>query len=348
MRFCTICQQRMTVIDPAVTTHPTCTPPPPEDLPEPEPEDRPWSGTRELKESVAQSKFHPVPVIRKTERDQKPWNLITEQMDGHFGWTSSVEPGERVAILDRNGSYPSVCNAVPVAANVLRHSGQLAGRGRTAGIYLIDPVVWEHGGLPHPLGRTATSSDRRDGRIWVTTPHLIFLERLAERKFADGRPMLTVAPHIRDSWTGPVTHSLFEAFSESVKSERERARGESEEAYFHVKRSSSIAIRGLWPKAVNSPFWRPDWHQSVKAEAAVRLWVRACQAVEAGAELVRLAVTDEAAFAAPLTADRDWAPEPIILGAGYGQYKHTQLRLRDGTEVDSPVTAAQWSQRRGR
>jgi hypothetical protein len=361
LAFCTVCRGPLTVVTPDQKIHPGCEPETEEEL-EPEPQDAPgtWSARGSLLASIEASRFHPVPVIRKSERDAKPWALMSEQMDGHFSWVHPDSPAvssQRVAILDRNGSYPSVCNSVPVAANILKHSGALSARGRTAGIYLIDRPVWSRTDIAHPLGKTATiAAEGIRDRIWVTTPHLILLERLAEKGHIG-------APHIRDSWTGPVTWSLFEDFSGDVLAQRQ-ATAHDLAAYTEVKASSSKAIRSLWPKSTMSRFWRPDWHQSIEAEAAVRLWAKAFQAVLAHSEqlalldedptgpqagqLLALANTDAAFYVAPADADATWAPHGVTLGSGYGQMKHVRnFLLADGTEVSSPVTAEQWQARRG-
>jgi hypothetical protein len=350
MAICKECGDRMTVLDPADLVHPGCArpaapePEPDPDLPEPEEETGPWKGTDALKASIKKmSKFHPVPCIRKALRDQEPWTLITERMDGHFNWTSpdisSLDVNATIAILDRHGAYPGVCNSVPVAANILSHTGPMAGRGKTAGIYQLMLPDWTHTATPHPLGKTAQTADG-DGLLWIVTPHLVLLERLA-------RAGLIAAPQIVDSWTGPVTWSLFEAFSVETARERERTAGVDQAAYVEVKQSSSRAVRGLWPKKVNSPHWRPDWHQSVEAEFAARHWSRAHQAQVAGAQLLFVGHTDEVVFVAPEGADDQWAPAPLEIGPGYGRMAHKAAKI-DGQPVQSPMTAGQWLASRSR
>jgi hypothetical protein len=370
MAFCSVCNERMTVIGDA-TAHPGCVPPAADDeeLPEPDEETGTWSGSRSLKDSIAGSKFFSVPCIRKAERGQLPWPLITEQMDGHFrpAWHRTdlaIGPADRIVILDRNGSYPSVGNSVPVAANVLKHSGAISERGRTAGIYLIDRPAWDRTDMPHPLGATADTSDRPDGRIWITTPHLIKLERLA----AQGHLR---RPDIWDSWTAPVTWSLFEAFAQEVKAQRAATYDPQQPGggleYVRVKRSSSVAIRGVWPKKTNSPHWRPDWHQSWEGESAVRHWSATFNAVQARKasdavawEVLKMGNTDELVLlvrdGASVPDLATWAPPPavagekapITLGPEYGQYKHLQrVLLTDGTRVPSPLTPQQWAMVRG-
>lgn len=377
MQKCSVCHGPMVDIDGA-KHHPNCTPPDPIEPADPddvqsdeeeedEPADIRWSGTKALTASIAGSKFYAVPVIRAAERTQAPWSLITEKMDGGFDWAlppATVAPEHRVVVLDRNGSFPGVGGSVPVAANVLKHSGALSERGKTAGIYLIDVPRWRRFDVPHPLGKTATSSTRDDGRIWVTTSQLLLLSRLHR----EGH--LERAPEIWDSWTAPVAWSLFSAFAAEVQAERARTYDPTQpgggEAYIQVKRSSSIAIRGVWPKRRNSPRWRPDWLMSWESEFNVRHWRAQFDAVLARAEilaghregpdvdwsLLRMTHTDEVAYlvrSAPADLDLStWAPDPIKQGTGLGQYKPVKnVLLTDKTRVPSPLTGAQWANVRG-
>lgn len=151
---------------------------------------------RLLKDAVARSKMHPIPVIRTEERNSGPWHLISEDMDGEPRWvhpdvTLTRVPhikvnGKRVrrdkldvpgsfgdgmlCLIDRNGSYPSACSAVPLAPNKLLHTGPLDVFDKTqAGIYLIDIPQWHRTDMPHPLGRLIERPDEQ-GRVWVTTP----------------------------------------------------------------------------------------------------------------------------------------------------------------------------------
>jgi hypothetical protein len=276
---------------------------------------------RLLQESITASRKRPVLRIAKDERDREPWNLVTERMRGEHRYRIDAPAGRTVKTLDRNGSYPSAMANVPVAAGTLVRRGQMGFTTGHAGVYRIPAFPWNSG--PHPLGEI---SEQESELWWISTPHLKLCMRLA----AHGR---IEPPRIVDSWVGNSVTNLFKVFSADVSALREQARGT--DAYGEIKRKSSIAIRGLWPKSGRSPFWRPDWSVSVRAEAAVRHWVRADQAATAGAELVRLGNVDEAAFLVPPRARAKWLPEPYVEGTAFGY-----------VTVKSTALAAEWNRPR--
>jgi hypothetical protein len=261
--------------------------------------------------------------IAKAEREIEPWALITETMRGEHRYRLDAPAGRTVKILDRVGSYPSAMGNVPVAAASLQRTGEIHYSTENAGIYLIPRFDWPNG--PHPLGEIA---DQDSEEWWVSTPHLRLCNRLATRGRIPPRRIL-------DSWTNRAVTNLFKQFSADVSDLRLRARDDAD-AYGEVKRKSSIAIRGLWPKGARSPFWRPDWSISVRAEAAVRHWVRADEAIAAGADLVRLGNVDEVAFLIPPKARRTWLPDPYREGTSFGC-----------VSVKGTALAAEWN-RKGR
>lgn len=299
------------------------------------------NGFQMLKDSIEASRMHPVPVIRKEKRDQPPWRMFAEWMTGEHRWehprAHELAAGQLVAVLDRAGSYPSAAGSTPVAANVLTHTGPLPAAGDRGGLFAIEPVAWTDERIGHPLGRIAD----RDADVWmVTTPHIRFLEKLAKQGYVDH-------PVIVDSWTGRATAGLFTAFSKAAQDARLNAK--TPEEYIQVKRTISIAIRGLWPKEARSPFWRPDWSLSVRAEAAVRHWARARDAVHQGATLLRLGSVDEAVFIAPADADSTWCPPPYVAvppgeRGRYGHVSHKTVHVA-GDDVPSPLAGELWARR---
>jgi hypothetical protein len=280
--------------------------------PEPEPESEPSpdqvSMFRLLQESITASRKRPVLRIARAERETEPWALITEPMRGEHRYRVDAPAGRTVKLWDRNGSYPSAMANVPVAAGPLRRTGGIGYATGHAGIYEIPRFEWTSG--PHPLGEIA---DQDTETWWISRPHMHLCMRLAAQNRIP-------APRIVDSWTGASVTNLFKAFSAHVSELRELARPD-DDMYGEVKRKSSIAIRALWPKGSRSPFWRPDWSVSVRAEASVRHWVRANQAVAGGAEIVRLGNVDEVGFLIPKRARSTWVPEPYVEGTGFGYVK---------------------------
>ncbi|MFG2435767.1 type II toxin-antitoxin system prevent-host-death family antitoxin [Streptomyces sp. NPDC048508] len=303
-----------------------------------EPEGAVFPALRILKESVARSKMHPIPVIRTEDREAGPWPLVSEDMDGEPGWVHPDVTSTRVAherngkrvrrdqldvpasfgdglmcLIDRNGSFPSACSAVPLAPNKLLHTGpQDVFDKSQAGIYQITVPDWNHPGMPHPLGRLAERPDEQ-GRVWVTTPHIKMLERLHR----DGH--LTEPVTIHDSWTGKANESLFKPFYQATKDARAELIQAGGEPYKNYKTRLSIALRLLWPKRPESrsPFWRPDWRMSMVAEASVRHWFSAFKAVQAGHTLIALRNVDAAIFWVP----DETAPDTYRVGTGFGEVK---------------------------
>ncbi|MFD4612707.1 type II toxin-antitoxin system prevent-host-death family antitoxin [Streptomyces sp. NPDC058440] len=304
-----------------------------------EPEGHVFPALRILKDAVDRSKMHPVPVIRTEERDSGPWPLISEDMDGEPRWVHpdvtltrvphikangkrvrrdlldvSASFGEGVmCLIDRNGSYPSACSAVPLAPNKLLHTGPLEAFDKTkAGIYLIDVPEWTRTDMPHPLGRIIERPDDQ-GRVWVTTPHIKQLEKLVR----EGH--LAAAPVIHDSWTGKANESLFKPFYEATRKARTELVQVGGDPYKAYKTRLSIALRLLWPKRQEqkSPFWRPDWRMSMVAEASVRHWSVAFRAVQEGHTLLALRNVDAAVFWTPPGT----SPATYRIGTGFGEVK---------------------------
>ncbi|GHC90096.1 DnaB-like helicase C-terminal domain-containing protein [Streptomyces flavofungini] len=304
-----------------------------------EPEGAVFPALRILKDAVGRSKMHPIAVIRTQDRDSGPWPLISEDMDGEPRWVHPDVTSERVAhtrangkrvrrdrlqlpdafgegvlcLIDRNGSYPSACSAVPLAPNKLLHTGPLEAFDKTqAGIYLIDIPPWNHTDMPHPLGRIIERPDDQ-GRVWVTTPHIKQLEKLVREGHLD------TAPTIHDSWTGKANESLFKPFYAAARQARAELIETGGEPYKTYKTRLSIALRLLWPKRPEqrSPFWRPDWRMSMVAEASVRHWTTAFKAVREGHTLIALRNVDAAVFFTP----NGTPPATYRTGTGFGEVK---------------------------
>ena len=306
---------------------------------EDEPETAVFPALKILKEAVGRSKMHPIPVIGIEARESGPWPLISEHMDGEPRWVHPEVTGTRVpflrengkrirrdqldvpdsfgagamCLIDRNGSYPSACSAVPLAPNKLLHTGPLEAFDKaSAGIYLIDIPQWPRTDMPHPLGRIIDRPDEQD-RVWVTTPHIKQLARLVREDH------LASMPTIHDSWTGKANESLFKPFYEATRKARTELVEAGGEPYKAYKTRLSIALRLLWPKRQEqqSPFWRPDWRMSMVAEASVRHWMAAFKAVQAGHTLIALRNVDAAVFWAP----QDTPPATYRIGTGFGEVK---------------------------
>lgn len=279
-----------------------------------------------MRDSIQRSRMKPLPSVPKTPneripglgiRTEAPWTLVQERMDGAHRWTAeSLPEGGWVTALDRTGSFPSACSSVPVAPNVLHHTEDpehltAETRKTMAGIWRILVPEWderEHR-IGHPLGRL--SEDGPGAEVWITSAHLEHLDGLV----AKGR----IEPvTVLEAWAGRRSTSLFERFSENVR--KTYAMPESDERTAG-KTGASQAIRALWTKQARSPWHRPDWNTSIRAEASVRHWIRADQAVTAGARLLALGATDEAIIWTAEEPDAGWVPQPYILGTKFGEVK---------------------------
>lgn len=392
---CSVCGMGMEAYSPGMTYHPTCTPDPnmetvvrtwlgvptvpvpvpgpradkplaapdddqadiEEDLEADHPEVHRYPSFAEMRKTIEASRMKPLPCVPKVERDNLPWTLFAERMDGAHSvkdWSGALPEGtEMVVILDRNGSFPSAMSSVPVAPNKLRHSGPLGAdplaRQNLAGAFQIECPSWTPDSLksgyaqyadkiPHPLGRLAVPGEL----VWITGSHMELLDRLAR----DGvLPVVTVA----DSWTGRRNTSLFEGFYKWSRTVREETRGADLETREAAKKAISTAIRALHPKRARSPFYRPDWHKAITAQASVRHWIKAWAAVQAGDALLSIGATDEVAFAVPADAPAKnlWLPMGYKIGYAFGEVKHKEIHVAEEMHV-SPVTVDQWKARGSR
>ena len=317
------------------------------------PEVAKWPAFAEMRASIERSRMKPIPRVPPVEREGKPWSYVAENLDAHFKarmWEGEIPEGTtNIILLDRNGSYMSAMSSVSVAPNKLTHSGALGAdplaRKHLSGLFLVvipewDPAVRHNARIPHPLGRAIEGKEPGE-TAWITGPSMELLDKLA----AEGR--IKVADVV-DSWTGRRNTSLFEGFYKWSVTVREATAQEDVKVRTEAKRAMSRAVRALHPRQAKSPWWRPDWHRSVKAEAAARHWRTADRAVEGGAALISIGAVDETVWAVPAEVEAPalWVPAPYRLGGGYGQVKHKEL-LVGGEKVASPVTVEQW-QGRGR
>jgi hypothetical protein len=350
-RACLICTRPMLdLADQLQTAHPECEhpvevegpqTPAAGDVDQDDEEPGKWSAFAALKDSIAGSRMHPVRFIAPAARDRGVWpiftaeeNAIGEGMTGEPRWVNPQHIPDsftHVAVLDRNGSYPSACSSVTVSPSMLKRTGP-DGDPRAGGIFQIAAFTWDDPRICHPLGSIA----EHFGPWWITAPHMALLRKLQ------------IPVKVLDSWTGAPQGNLFADFSRDVKAERARAREESPAAYAAVKRSSSIAIRSLW-SSTRSPFWRPDWNVAIRAEAAVRHWAVAYRAVLAGEVLLALSNVDEAVFLMPPgETESTWAPKGYTISAEFGGVKHKDdVRVAAGIKVPSPITLEQFRIRAG-
>lgn len=319
-----------------------------------------WPAVQAMKAALSQSRMHPIAWIPPAgdprakpgmqTRDLPGWQAAAAADVGAFHWTrpgllEEFGPDALVITTDRNQSYVSSTSSVPLAPNVLAHTGPLEANpkglgdrdqrtGKPTGLAgVVELIVppWDHPELAHPLGRHAQPGQR----MIVASGALEDLWRLADQG-------VIARPEVIDSWMGRRNTSLLEPFGKAVREARAQYAGD-EAMSIAVKRSSSIAIRLLYPREVRSPFWRPDWYAALVSQAMFRLWVRAWQAVQAGAVVAGLGSVDETAFIVPAgTADpAGWLPEPYRYGPGWGEVKPKPITIRADRADLSGIDPAQ-------
>jgi hypothetical protein len=340
-----------------------------------------WGGTAAMRSSIKASRMKPIPWIPPAghpsakpgmqTRDMPAWRAA-EQVDiGAFKWQRpglDKVDGERLVLtVDRNMSYPSACSSVPVAPNTLRPV-DLEGDpkdAKLAGVVRIIVPEWPRADLPHPLGRNA-----------VPGQPLVIPSGTLEVLWALHRDELIGEPEVTGAFMGRRNTSLFEPFYKAVVAAREEHASDPDMT-LAVKRSSSIAVRLLFPQDAKSAWWRPDWYGALVGQAMIRHWIRARQTVDGdtkrgikgGAELIALGSVDEAAFLIPEDADpATWLPWPYELGTGPGLVKRKPITVRravggldaidparlapvprgdDYTAVSGPVPLKIWRKRNG-
>jgi hypothetical protein len=313
-------------------------------------------------------------------RDMPQWQAAIEAdhtAEAGYRWErpgllEEFGPDQLVVPFDRSQSFTAAASSVPLAANVLTDSGALDRNPRELGA--IDPQTgkptglagvaeaivpgWDHPGMPHPLGRRA--ADMIGQRAWIVTAALEHWWKLHNLG-------LISEPRVTASYTGRRTVGLLDPYSSAVRDARKEHTGD-EAMTAAVKRSASIALRMLYPKAARSPWWRPDWRGGNVAEAMIRHWALAWKATQAGEILAGVGNVDVAAFVLPEGADPGtWVPAGYRLGRDPGTIHPGVIRVRQDqadlsgidparispsghpafVEVSGPVPLRVWVNRRG-
>jgi hypothetical protein len=336
---CQVCGELRTGAD----THPDCVPAPPGS--------KRWDSYGAMRAALARSRMNPVPCILPEDHPNRPpgaqhrgepqWLAAIEadhSAEAGFRWTrpgllEEFGPDRLVVTFDRSQSFTSAASSVPLAANVLTHTGPLdqdprelgkidphkrpPGPTGLAGVAEVVVPAWDHPEAPHPLGRRAVPGER----MWITTGALEALWKLHGQGLIE-RPVVT------DSYTGRRTVGLLDPYAEAVRDARRKA-ADDPEMLAAVKRSASIALRVLYPIAAKSPWWRPDWRAGNVTEAGLRHWWVAWRAVEQGAILAGMGSVDTVSYVVPEGADPGtWVPPGYKLGTDPGTIHPGVIRVR--------------------
>ena len=224
-----------------------------------------------------------------------------------------------VTALDVNAAYLSAMKTwLPIGK--LTHSVGGEHDRKRAGVHLITPGVWEHPGLPSPLG------DREEGGpVWVTEPTLRLLLRLSGPKHR-----LMPGPVIHESWTSSATETFLDSLRQLLAGARADAleAGDEVTAAF-VKAMYSKFVSTLGESSHNREIVRPDWMHLIRSQAFANLWSRAHKAHQAGLTVISALGTDELHLAG------DWR-QTWNEGRGLGEMK--VKTDRDGHPVTYTAT----------
>lgn len=280
----------------------------------------------------------------KQNRDDPQWKAAVkahESARSGFGWQrprllEEFGPDRLVVPFDRVQFFPSSCNSVPLAPNLLFPYGPLEVNphllGKTdpktgrpiglAGVALVVAPEYDDRHSPHPMGRLAVPGQP----MWIVTG-------LLEDMWKQHARGILPAPEVLDSNLGRRVVGLLDPFAKGVKEARAQHEDDPEMTAA-IKLYSSIALRLLYPKVAKSAYWRPDWHAAIVSQGGYRLWIRGRQAVEAGEIMTAMERTDAISFLLPEGADPDtWVPHGFTLGSSPGMIHHGDIHVRDNIDL---------------
>lgn len=244
-----------------------------------------------------------------------------------WGWTRPYA-GPAV-VLDRNAAFLSAASSVLVGHGALEHTGPMDEfDDRRPGYYEVPVHPWyESDTMPHPLLHT-----HKRETAWLTAPTVALLRDL-ER---EGRwPGVTIL----NSYTADgVRIDKWAQFVNAIRAEALTRYGKDSEQYADVKDRYSMAFQLMLGSADDGGRrrWkcgaqRPDWTQTVRAQAAATMyrWADACRKVAPDLPPVALQHTDElvipaAALDAVTTAERPGGLRPLVVdpdGIRLGSFK---------------------------
>lgn len=193
-------------------------------------------------------------------------------------------PGMHVDVLDVNGAYLSALRRVhlPIGRLVEDPPGTPFDR-RRSGIYLIEPIVWRHKGMPNPLGDGREES----GPVWISGATMRLLHRAA--KLGYGMP-----PAILESHTSGASENLLTKFGDTLAAARRAALAARDDVLLdYVKAMYSKFVSTSGDSRANHSIFRPDWVHEIRSQAYANLWYKAEKVRRAGIVVCRMNGTDE-------------------------------------------------------
>lgn len=269
-------------------------------------------------------------MVRPFWRPELPGCTYAVHAVEAWGWNSATTYTGPVVMLDRNASFISAASSVLVAHGSLEHTGPLDTFDKKPGYYQIDVHPWyETATMPNPLMHVGKRKT-----VWVTAPTAgLLADLVAQQRWPD----LTIL----DSYTAEgVRLDKWAEFLNALRKEAITVYGRESEQYDNVKDAYSQAFQLMLGRVGDNGHreWicgaqRPDWTQTVRAQAAVTLWRAAddCRRLAPDHAPVALRNTDELVIPAPaldvVTTRSLEHPRPRINGISLAPIDPTGLHL---------------------
>lgn len=225
----------------------------------------------------------------------------------------AILAGSEVDALDVNGAYLSALTRVhlPIGRLVEDRPGTPFDR-RRSGIYLIEPIVWRHKGMPNPLG------DGREerGPVWISGATMRLLHRAA--KLGYGTP-----PVIIESHTSGASENLLTKFGMILgEARRDAIEAGDDVTLDYVKAMYSKFVSTAGDSRANADLFRPEWVHEIRSQAYANLWYKAAKACSAGIIIARMSGTDELHISAAWREALDDKGAPLFrLGRNLAEMK---------------------------
>lgn len=239
-----------------------------------------------------------------------------------------------VAVLDRNGGWPSAASSVTVAHGALTHTGpmpELPAGTLPPGYYLVEAQPWYESGLPSPL-----SGIEPGQRAWVAGPRAQLLRDLAAAgRWPDSGAL--------DSHTGqPSRLSEWAKYVGELRRYARIVHGRESLPDAVVKIAFGQAMGLLFGSWVDDPetgqprrVWkckarRRDWRHTIEDQSAVTLWRVADECLTLAPQDGPLALRNMDELVIPaaalpvVTASRDGNRPAVRIdetGIGFGTFK---------------------------
>ena len=225
----------------------------------------------------------------------------------------SIPPGAEIDALDVNGAYLAALTRthLPIGRLVEDRPGTPFDR-RRSGIYLIEPIRWNHKGMPNPLG------DGREerGPVWISGATMRLLIRAERLGFG-------TAPVILESHTSGSSENLLTKFGMILGEARRDAITAGDDVTLeYVKAMYSKFVSTAGDSRANHDLFRPEWVHEIRSQAYANLWYKAAKVRAAGVPIARMSGTDELHIAATWRSALDGKGEPLFrLGRGLAEMK---------------------------